>query len=104
MKRIICAGLLFLSISACFAKVKTVFDKKKAVKDSGAVEMTQSDANEFVLAMGAGWNLGNTLDATGRKSLSSETSWGMPKTTQEIIHGLSSAGIKTIRGDRKSVV
>ena len=97
MKRIICAGLLFLSISVCFAKVKTVFDKKKAVKDSGAVEMTQSDANEFVRAMGAGWNLGNTLDATGRKGMASETSWGMPKTTQEIIHGLSSAGIKTIR-------
>ncbi len=97
MKKIICVGLVFLSLSACFAKVKTVFDKSKAVKDSGSVVMTQTAANEFVLAMGAGWNLGNTLDATGRKGLSAETSWGMPKTTQQMINGLSSAGIKTIR-------
>ncbi|MCR4736422.1 MAG: glycoside hydrolase family 5 protein [Treponema sp.] len=97
MKKIICLGLMFLSFSACFAKVKTVFDKAKAVKDTGSVAMTQTDANEFVLAMGAGWNLGNTLDATGVRGMSAETSWGMPKTTQQMIKGLSYAGIKTIR-------
>ena len=47
--------------------------------------------------MTTGWNLGNTLDATGTTKLDSETSWGQPLTTKEMIDSLAASGIKTIR-------
>ncbi len=43
-------------------------------------------------AMNPGWNLGNTLDATGV-----ETSWGNPLTTKEFIKTIASQGYKSIR-------
>ena len=42
--------------------------------------------------MGAGWNLGNSLDATG-----GETGWGNPKTTKVMIDTVRLAGFKTMR-------
>ena len=55
-------------------------------------------AKEAVKNMGVGWNLGNTLDANnqtvvditadnywGQQGLESETCWGQPKTTKELI-------------------
>lgn len=47
--------------------------------------------------MGAGWNLGNTFDATGGSGLSTETSWGNPKTTKAMIDAVHDAGFQTIR-------
>lgn len=35
---------------------------------------------DFVLKLNIGWNLGNTMDATG-----GETGWGNPITTKEIV-------------------
>ena len=51
----------------------------------------------FVSGLGRGWNLGNTLDATGKSGLESETSWGMPETTKEMIDAVAERGFKTIR-------
>ncbi|MDR2589396.1 MAG: glycoside hydrolase family 5 protein [Oscillospiraceae bacterium] len=52
--------------------------------------------------MGAGWNLGNTLDAvvsrTAPKSiLTQEVSWGNPITSQEMIQLLADSGFSTLR-------
>lgn len=47
--------------------------------------------------MAIGWNLGNTLDATGGNGLSSERSWGQPTTTKAMLAGVRKAGFKTIR-------
>lgn len=53
---------------------------------------------EFLKGMGAAWNLGNSLDATGGgNSTSSETSWGNPKTTKAMIEAVHDAGFETIR-------
>ena len=51
---------------------------------------------------GSGWNIGNTLDAKSDGSkenlgLKTETSWGMPKTTQDMINAVAAKGFKTIR-------
>lgn len=74
------------------------FDKSKAIKDEGNKAFNEVSAVILVRNMKTGWNLGNTMDATaGGNSLSSETSWGMPKTTKEMIDGLAASGIKTIR-------
>lgn len=49
-------------------------------------------AQQIVSEMGAGWNLGNTLDATG-----GETSWGNPLTQPYMIQSVAAQGFKTIR-------
>lgn len=51
---------------------------------------------------GNGWNLGNTFDANScgdkdNKGLDVEVSWGMPKTTQDMINAVAAKGFKTIR-------
>lgn len=53
-------------------------------------------ALEFTSQINVGWNLGNTLDATGT-GLASETSWGNPKTTPEMIQAVKNAGFNAIR-------
>ena len=63
-----------------------------------------------VLNMGAGWNLGNTLDSnsgsvdnmwieafTDRKTADYETAWGQPVTTRQLIHLFKEAGFNAIR-------
>ncbi len=52
---------------------------------------------QMVKNMAIGWNLGNTLDATGGNGLNSERSWGQPYTTKTMLTGLRKAGFKTIR-------
>lgn len=59
-------------------------------------------AKTSLTSWGNGWNLGNTLDAKtdGSKNnlgLSTETSWGMPKTTKAMIDAVAAKGFKTIR-------
>ncbi|MBP0982933.1 MAG: glycoside hydrolase family 5 protein [Oscillospiraceae bacterium] len=43
-----------------------------------------------------GWNLGNSLDAKG-SGLNSETSWGNPKVTKELILEVKNAGFDAVR-------
>lgn len=78
------------------------FNKEVAIKDEGNLKFDDSiKARRIVDEMGFGWNLGNTLDAWGGKAqdqgLISEISWGVDKTTEDIIKGLVAKGIKTIR-------
>ena len=49
-------------------------------------------AVEVVSGIRIGWNLGNTLDASG-----GETSWGNPKTTKANFDALKSAGFNAVR-------
>ncbi|MDS0524835.1 glycoside hydrolase family 5 protein [Clostridium sp. SHJSY1] len=57
-------------------------------------------AQQIVDDMKIGWNLGNTLDATGTPTdgpLSTEMSWGNPKTTHAMIDRIKAAGFNTVR-------
>ncbi len=56
-------------------------------------------AINFVETLGAGWNLGNTLDAhvDGMTGLATQTSWGQPLTTQAMLDGIRDAGMKVVR-------
>jgi endoglucanase len=81
-------GLIFCLVG-CITEEDTNFTPK-------------NKAQEIVYNMQFGWNLGNTLDATHwnddqNAGLTTETGWGQPKTTQEMIKGLKNLGIKTIR-------
>ncbi len=52
---------------------------------------------ELVTEIKIGWNLGNTLDATGGKGLNTESSWGNPATTKEMIDTVRKAGFNILR-------
>lgn len=47
---------------------------------------------QFARLLGTGWNLGNSLEATG-----GETAWGNPATTQALLDGVKAAGFNTVR-------
>ncbi|WP_127502044.1 cellulase family glycosylhydrolase [Actinoplanes solisilvae] len=51
------------------------------------------NAAAIVAAMQPGWNLGNSLDATG----ADETSWGNPRITEALLEGIKAQGFKSIR-------
>lgn len=52
---------------------------------------------ELTREMKVGWNLGNTLDATGGSGLATETSWGNPVTTKAMMDQVKAKGFKTVR-------
>ncbi|MFD2381638.1 cellulase family glycosylhydrolase [Paenibacillus xanthanilyticus] len=54
------------------------------------------NASQVVFEMGAGWNLGNQLEASVNGT-PSETAWGNPAVTQALIQKVKAAGFKTIR-------
>ncbi|MDE7194507.1 MAG: cellulase family glycosylhydrolase [Oscillospiraceae bacterium] len=61
-------------------------------EDSLVYRAESMNTMEFTAAMQPGWNLGNTLDATG-----GETSWGNPKATPELIQKIKDEGFNSIR-------
>ncbi len=63
--------------------------------NSGAIT-SPVDPVELCGRITVGWNLGNSLDATG-SGMSSETSWGNPKTTRELILKVKEAGFDAVR-------
>ncbi|MBC3757176.1 glycoside hydrolase family 5 protein [Hyunsoonleella sp. SJ7] len=56
-------------------------------------EMRNISSFEIVSEMKIGWNLGNSLDAEGP----TETHWGNPVTTKDMIDAIANRGFKTIR-------
>lgn len=65
----------------------------EAVNDEFDTSLTSL---EFTAQIDCGWNLGNTLDATGT-GLESETCWGNPRTTPELIQAIKDAGFNAVR-------
>ncbi|RGH74620.1 hypothetical protein DW793_01340 [Ruminococcus sp. AM31-15AC] len=59
--------------------------------------LKNADTEAILEDMGLGWNLGNSLDATGGSGLDTETSWSNPKTTQALIDKVKSLGFNTVR-------
>lgn len=61
----------------------------------------RSEAAAFARRMGVGWNLGNTLEATGGIKGTSvsdyETAWGNPVTTKAMFDHIKAAGFRSVR-------
>lgn len=71
--------------------------------DNGMMR-TNISSRELMFDMGNGWNLSNTMEATGDDYFTKkatvteyETAWGMPVTTKEMIDGVKKAGFNTVR-------
>lgn len=77
--------------------IKISFNSKTSVIDEKTISFESISSIQLSEKLITGWNLGNTLDATNANNLSSETSWGMPHTTKEMISNLKKSGITTIR-------
>lgn len=61
-----------------------------------AMAQSKSEAIDFAVSMGVGWNLGNNLDSH-IDGVSVETGWGNPAATQKLFDNLKKAGIGTVR-------
>lgn len=59
-------------------------------------DFTQLNATQIVSAMGAGWNLGNQLEASSNGT-PSETAYGNPVVSKSLIQAVKAAGFNTIR-------
>jgi len=82
-------------------ELEKTFNATRAIKDQGSARFsTIVDSKTIIDELGFGWNLGNTFDAwnsSQNQGLSSETSWGNPETTQEMLDALVKKGFKAIR-------
>lgn len=65
--------------------------------NNGPMKMMDISSAEMVKELKIGWNLGNTLDATGGTGIFSEISWGNPRTTKKMIDMVKEAGFNTLR-------
>lgn len=84
-----------LALVICIAVIWFALGRSKPLTG-----LTGKTSEEIVAGMGIGWNLGNTLDATGGSradALSQEQSWGNPAVTKELIDAVKDAGFTTIR-------
>lgn len=89
-----------------FEITQETVEKRITIGTSGTTEGgdTGDDTGDFndldqtamVQAMGAGWNLGNQLEANSNGT-PSETAWGNPTVTKSLIQAVKNAGFKTIR-------
>ena len=91
LKKILCAvSAAALAISAMCASFTYAADTK------AADTFTDLNQTQITQAMAAGWNLGNQLEAANGGT-PSETAWGNPKITKELIQTVKEAGYSTIR-------
>ncbi|MGN0255800.1 MAG: glycoside hydrolase family 5 protein, partial [Chordicoccus sp.] len=87
-KAIALISFVLLSISTLTLPASSVY----AAEADGFNQTASSLAED----MGAGWNLGNALDAYDSTG-GNETAWGNPKVSKDLIDAVKNAGFKTIR-------
>ncbi len=87
------AALLLAGVMAATASCGKSTDSNS--KDT-AKKWTELDQTQITEAMGLGWNLGNQLEASSG-GLPSETCWGNPEITKELIDTVKAQGFKTVR-------
>lgn len=83
------AGVMTAAVAGCGK------NSDSEAKDT-AKKWTELDQTQITEAMGLGWNLGNQLEASSG-GLPSETCWGNPEVTKELIDTVKAQGFKTVR-------
>ena len=79
------------------ASAKQLADDVKQLPEPAKPSYEEMTGAEFIRDIDVGWNLGNSLDATSGSGLSTETGWGNPKTTKELILAVKDAGFNAVR-------
>lgn len=83
-----------IAIALCSALCITLAGE--TLTANASTKSFDTPAIEVASDMGAGWNLGNALDAYNSIG-GCETAWGNPVITKELIDTVKSAGFHTIR-------
>lgn len=83
------AGVITAAVAGCGKNTDS--NSKDTAK-----KWTELDQTQITEAMGLGWNLGNQLEASSG-GLPSETCWGNPEITKELIDTVKAQGFKTVR-------
>ena len=83
------AGVMTAAVAGCGKNTDS--NSKDTAK-----KWTELDQTQITEAMGLGWNLGNQLEASSG-GLPSETCWGNPEITKELIDTVKAQGFKTVR-------
>nr|WP_231956748.1 MULTISPECIES: cellulase family glycosylhydrolase [unclassified Actinoplanes] len=86
------AGLAFTAAALALAGAAYGVTSASASAEAAAPLTTP----QLVTDMGAGWNLGNQLEASNN-GIPGETAWGNPVITQALINRVKAAGFRTIR-------
>ena len=92
MKKSTVTRRIGMFIVALFAISTIVFNFGNTRARAASGSMRGLSAAEIVKDMGVGWNLGNSFESEG-----SETGWGNPYVTRELINSIANKGYKTIR-------
>ena len=74
-------------------------DKDKSSSESESSKKSSDftvSIDDLTEQLGAGWNYGNTMEANSNGT-PSETAWGNPEVSQEMIDAVAAAGFNTIR-------
>ena len=88
----------FSAVAAFIAVLAAAILMVCATPSASAATITGKTSKQITAEIGTGWNLGNSLDATGGgNSVNSETSWGNPKTTKAMIDAVKAQGFNTVR-------
>lgn len=82
-----------LAYDTCTVKKVQIFD----YDESYATEVFDLTNANIIAKMGAGWSLGNALEAVTEEGDVSETAWGNPEVTKYLFKVVSEAGFKTVR-------
>ncbi len=86
--------LIAIAMVATMIQMSGYSDKVKASDDTTTFE--NLNQSEIVTAMGAGWNLGNQLEASSNGT-PSETAYGNPTIKEGLIKAVKAAGFTTVR-------
>lgn len=86
---------IILAYDTCTVKKVQIYN----ADESDATTVLDLTNDDIVKAMGAGWNLGNALDAVTEDGVTDETAWGNPEVEkyQYLFKLVSEAGFKTVR-------
>ena len=93
MKRTKRVIALFVGAAMILSQLTMPGIGKRALADNGFQDLDQSQITE---AMGAGWNLGNQLEASNGGT-PSETAYGNPVIGEDLIKAVKKAGFRSIR-------
>lgn len=83
-------------LTSALAAVTAVSAMSLSISAETTDDFQDLSAAEITDAMGAGYNVGNQLEASNNK-VPNETVWGNPKITQETFHMIKEAGFKSVR-------
>lgn len=89
-KKLLIKGRVLLLASALIST--TIIGSANVAASTAYTGMRNISSQQIVNEMKVGWNLGNSLDATG-----GETNWGNPATTKAMIDQIKAKGFNTVR-------